>query len=231
MDGFEGYRIRQTGPEVGGAESIRLDNSVVVPVLGDTEILFEQARNNQVDIVYIAIPLSQKANIDNILTGLGDTTVSMYIVPDLYTAGIMQGHWVAIGSVPTVSVIDTPMLGVGSWLKRIEDIVVSLLVLAVMALPMIVIAVLIKLTSKGPVLYVQKRYGVDCRPIDVYKFRTMSVTESDDEFTQATPNDPRVTPVGSFLRRTSLDELPQFFQRPGWLNVGGRTSTSSCCLE
>ncbi len=181
-----------------------------IPVLGDVGDLYELARANRVDIAYIAVPLSQRKLIDKILATLGDTTISMYIVPDIYTADIMQGHWVTVGSIPTVSVIDNPLRGFGSWLKRLEDIVVSVIVLAMMAIPMAIIAIAIKATSKGPVFYIQKRYGLACEPINVYKFRTMTVTETDEEFKQATANDPRVTPLGSWLRRTSLDELPQF---------------------
>ncbi len=190
---------------------LALQDGSVMPRLGDIDDLYRRARANEIDVVYIAVPLNDRETIDSILRKLGDTTVSLYLVPDMYTAGIMQGQWVTIGTVPTISIIDTPTLGIGSWVKRLEDIVVSVLVLGIMAIPMALIAIGIKLTSKGPVLYVQKRYGVNCAPIDVYKFRTMTVTETDEQFTQARPADPRVTPFGAFLRRTSLDELPQFF--------------------
>ncbi|SDX51503.1 putative colanic acid biosysnthesis UDP-glucose lipid carrier transferase [Pseudomonas syringae] len=96
-------------------------------------------------------------------------------------------------------------------MKRAEDIVLSSLILLLIALPLLLIAIAIKLTSPGPVLFRQRRYGLDGRSIMVWKFRSMSVQENGDVVHQATRNDARVTPLGGFLRRTSLDELPQFF--------------------
>ncbi|ENH1714789.1 exopolysaccharide biosynthesis polyprenyl glycosylphosphotransferase, partial [Escherichia coli] len=95
--------------------------------------------------------------------------------------------------------------------KRIEDIIVSMLILILISPVLCVIAVTVKLTSKGPVIFRQTRYGMDGKPIKVWKFRSMTVMENDNVVTQATKNDVRVTKVGRFLRRTSLDELPQFF--------------------
>ncbi len=97
-------------------------------------------------------------------------------------------------------------------LKRVEDIVVGSLIMALIALPMLVIALGVKLTSSGPVFFRQRRYGLNGREIHVLKFRSMTVAEDGDKVTQATQNDKRVTPFGAILRRTSLDELPQFFQ-------------------
>ncbi len=193
------------------AGTVQLQNGVTRIVMASLEQFFEMARNNEVDIAYIALPMHQQQAIDKILNQLGNTTASIFLVPDLHTAEIMQGHWVTVGPVPTVSVVETPILGYDSWIKRIEDIVVASIVLLIMAIPMAVIAVGVKLSSPGPVLYRQKRYGMNCRPITVYKFRSMTVTESDSEFVQATKLDARVTKFGAFLRRTSLDELPQFF--------------------
>jgi putative colanic acid biosynthesis UDP-glucose lipid carrier transferase len=95
-------------------------------------------------------------------------------------------------------------------LKRIEDIVISGIILCLIALPMLVIALAVKLTSKGPILFCQRRYGMGGEPIEVWKFRSMTVCDDGDVIVQATKNDSRVTKVGAFLRRTSLDELPQF---------------------
>lgn len=103
------------------------------------------------------------------------------------------------------------MDGAWSLVKRAEDIVLSSLILLLIALPLLAIAAAIKLTSAGPVLFRQRRYGLDGRSIMVWKFRSMSVQENADVVLQATRNDARVTPLGAFLRRTSLDELPQFF--------------------
>jgi len=180
-------------------------------VLGEMDDLFSMTRQNEVDIVYIAIPMHERATITAILKELGDSTVSIFMVPDFCTAEIMQGSWVSVGDMPTVSVIDNPTQGMDSWIKRLEDIVISSIALIVFAIPMAIIALGIKLTSPGPALYRQKRYGMRGNPISVWKFRSMSVIEEDSEFVQAKAEDSRVTKFGAFLRKTSLDELPQFF--------------------
>lgn len=115
-----------------------------------------------------------------------------------------------LGDVQTISVYDNPMSGGMAAVKRLEDIVLSSLALLMLSLPMLVIALMIKLTSKGPVVFKQDRYGMNGRKIKVWKFRTMQVMENSTQVKQACKNDPRITKVGAFLRRTSLDELPQF---------------------
>lgn len=180
-------------------------------VLGGMDDLFSMTRQNEVDVVYIAIPMHERATITAILKELGDSTVSIFMVPDFCTAEIMQGSWVTVGDMPTISIIDNPTQGMDSWIKRLEDIVISSIALIVLAIPMAIIALGIKLTSTGPALYRQKRYGMRGNPISVWKFRSMSVMEEDGEFVQAKAGDSRVTKFGAFLRRTSLDELPQFF--------------------
>ncbi|WP_200850931.1 sugar transferase, partial [Klebsiella pneumoniae] len=95
--------------------------------------------------------------------------------------------------------------------KRLEDIIVSSLILILISPILLVIATAVKTTSNGPVIFRQVRYGMDGKPIKVWKFRSMTVMENDDKVIQATKNDIRVTKVGKFLRSTSLDELPQFF--------------------
>jgi putative colanic acid biosynthesis UDP-glucose lipid carrier transferase len=122
----------------------------------------------------------------------------------------MQSRWIALDGIPTVSVYETPFYGVDGSLKRIEDVVLSSLILLLIAIPMVLIAIGVKLSSPGPVLFKQTRYGLDGRRIAVWKFRSMSVTEDGAHVPQAQKNDPRVTKFGAFLRATSLDELPQF---------------------
>ena len=112
---------------------------------------------------------------------------------------------------PVVSVRDTPYFGVRGLIKRLSDILIASLILLLASPVMALIAVGIKLTSPGPVLFKQRRYGLDGEEISVYKFRSMTVTEDGDRIVQAKKRDPRVTPFGKFLRRSSLDELPQFF--------------------
>ena len=190
---------------------VLVENGESQSIIGGLEDLYRMARKNEVDIVYIAIPMSEQPTIAAILKELGDSTVSIFMVPDFCTAEIMQGTWITIGDVPTVSVIDNPNQGMHSWVKHAEDILISYIALVILAIPMVIIALCVKLSSPGPVLYKQQRYGLSGKPISVWKFRSMSVIEDDSEFVQAKAGDSRVTRCGAFLRKTSLDELPQFF--------------------
>ena len=122
----------------------------------------------------------------------------------------MQSKWRNVGSIPTLSVHDTPFYGVNTFLKRLEDVVIGSAILAAISPILAVIAIGVKLSSPGPVIFKQDRYGLDGKKIKVYKFRSMKTTENGNEVKQATKGDPRVTKFGAFIRKTSLDELPQF---------------------
>ncbi|SFH36205.1 putative colanic acid biosysnthesis UDP-glucose lipid carrier transferase [Modicisalibacter xianhensis] len=176
----------------------------------DVQEMIHLAHSGQIDRTYVTWEMSREADIRQLIEALADTTVSLYLIPDLLVSDLMYSRVEPINDVITVSIYDTPVYGPTGSLKRIEDIVLSLAILGIVSLPMLVIALAVKLTSPGPVLFKQTRYGLDGRPIRVYKFRTMKVMEDGDVVTQATRSDKRLTPVGGFLRRTSLDELPQF---------------------
>jgi putative colanic acid biosynthesis UDP-glucose lipid carrier transferase len=178
--------------------------------LGKLESLELQARRGDFDILYIALPTTARERITDLLDRLADTTVTVYMVPDYFTTSLFHGKWSNLEGIPLISVYDTPFWGVDGWVKRAEDIVLSSLFLLMAAIPMLLIAAAVKLTSNGPVLFKQRRYGIDGNEITVWKFRTMRVCEDGHNVPQAKRNDPRVTPVGNLLRRTSLDELPQF---------------------
>ncbi|MEE2642384.1 MAG: undecaprenyl-phosphate glucose phosphotransferase [Planctomycetota bacterium] len=152
-----------------------------------------------------------ETRINDILQKLGDTTASVYIVPNFFVFRLLHSRWSDVNGLPVVSLIESPIYGVDGITKRIADIVLAFIGLLFACLPMLLIALLIKLTSRGPVFFRQKRYGLDGREILVWKFRSMTVTENGEKVTQATRNDSRVTVVGRFIRKTSLDELPQFF--------------------
>jgi putative colanic acid biosynthesis UDP-glucose lipid carrier transferase len=169
-----------------------------------------QAKHNKFDIVYVAMPLSAEARVKEILYQLGDTTANVQLVPDFFTYCLMNATMAHVGQVQTINIYNNPIKGSSAALKRFEDIALSLAILSVIALPMLIIALGIKLTSKGPVMFKQHRYGLDGKKIKVWKFRSMTVAENGATVTQATQNDARITPLGGFLRRTSLDELPQF---------------------
>jgi len=179
---------------------------------GDLAALVEACREGKVDVVYVALPLRAEPRIQQALRDLADTTATVYLVPDFFQYPLIGSQLTSIGRVPLISMHGTPFHGMNLWLKRLEDIVVGALILLLIAIPMIVIAILIKLTSAGNVFFVQRRYGLNGKEIRVLKFRTMTVSEDGPNVVQATKNDKRVTPLGAILRRNSLDELPQFLQ-------------------
>ena len=182
-----------------------------LPIVGTMEDLVRAARDGDIDVVFIALPMRAEERIKMLVSKLSDTTASVYIVPDFFMFDLLSARWGNIGGLPVVSIYDTPFYGIDGWLKRSFDVVMASAILVLIALPMLFIAVAIKLTSPGPVLFKQRRYGINGEMIEVYKFRSMTVTEEGDEVRQATKGDARVTKLGAFLRRTSLDELPQFF--------------------
>ncbi len=181
-----------------------------LPLLGRIDSLTGYASETGVDIIYITLPMTTQPRILKLLDDLRDTTVSINFVPDIFITDLIQGHVDSINGIPVVGVCDTPFHGVNGIVKRGSDIVLSILILLLISPLMLAIAVGIKLSSPGPVLFVQRRYGLDGKDILVYKFRSMTVCEDGDQIRQATRNDKRITRLGAFLRKTSLDELPQF---------------------
>jgi putative colanic acid biosynthesis UDP-glucose lipid carrier transferase len=182
------------------------------PVMGDLDRLVSEARAGRVDRIYITLPLRAERRINTIVRRLADTTASVYVVADFFVFDLLHAQWSSVGDIPTVSIFDTPFHGVGGWLKRLEDVVVGLAILCVIAVPMLLVAIGVKLSSPGPILFRQRRYGLNGAEIRVLKFRTMTVCEDGPDVRQAQRHDPRVTRFGAFLRQTSLDELPQFLQ-------------------
>ncbi|HEX2477032.1 MAG TPA: undecaprenyl-phosphate glucose phosphotransferase [Lacipirellulaceae bacterium] len=179
--------------------------------VGNFEELLERAKCGHIDIVYITFPMRAEERIRNVLAALADTTASVYIVPDFFVFELLHARWTNVNGLPAVSVFENPLYGVDGLLKRTADLVFGSLLLVAAALPMAVISLAIKLTSAGPVFFRQQRYGLDGREILVWKFRTMTCCDNGNDVRQATRDDERVTVIGRFLRRTSLDELPQLF--------------------
>jgi putative colanic acid biosysnthesis UDP-glucose lipid carrier transferase len=172
--------------------------------------LYEDAKNRVVDVIYITLPMKSEDRIKEIIRDLADTTVSVYFVPDLFVFDMVHARWNILQGLPTVSVYESPFQSFDSFIKRQMDIILSIIILTIIALPMLVIALAVRVSSSGPVLFRQRRYGIRGEEIEVWKFRTMEVCEDGADIKQAVRNDPRVTRLGRFLRRTSLDELPQF---------------------
>jgi putative colanic acid biosynthesis UDP-glucose lipid carrier transferase len=171
----------------------------------------EYVRSHGVNQVYIALPMSNVPRISALIGALRDTTASVYFVPDTFAFDLIQARVVEINGMPALSVCDTPLHGMDAVLKRAMDLVLGGLVLVVASPLMLVIATAVKLTSAGPVVFRQRRYGLNGEEITVYKFRSMTCCEDGAVVTQAQAGDSRVTMVGRLIRKTSLDELPQIF--------------------
>jgi putative colanic acid biosynthesis UDP-glucose lipid carrier transferase len=178
---------------------------------GDVSALVEEAKAGRVDEIYIALPMIALKRIRYFLSMMSDTTVDTYIIPDLYSYSSYVSQLRSINNIQTISIFKSPFDGIGSVIKRLEDLVIGGVITLMISPLLLLIAIGIKLTSSGPVLFKQDRYGLSGNKIKVWKFRSMHVMENSDIVKQATKNDPRVTRFGAFLRRTSLDELPQFF--------------------
>jgi putative colanic acid biosynthesis UDP-glucose lipid carrier transferase len=200
MVGFYDDRPPSRTPELPDSLGSRVGN------LGE---LVEDARQGRVAMIFITFPMRAEVRIRGVLEQLADTTASVYLVPDFFVFELLHARWTNIGGLPVVSVFENPLYGVDGMAKRFVDLLLAGLLLLILALPLTVAAVLIRLTSRGPALFRQRRYGLDGRQILVWKLRTMYVCEDGDRAVQARRDDQRVTPIGRFLRRASLDELPQ----------------------
>ncbi len=189
----------------------RLPEELRAKVLDDVDHCVEQAKRGEIEVLFLALPMEAQERIKSIVNQLGDTTVDVHLIPDFLLSNLMHARVDRIGDMDTLSVFESPYHGAKMLAKRAEDLFLACAILLLVSPLMLAISVAIKLTSRGPVFFKQDRYGLGGEKIQVWKFRTMKVMENGDKVVQAGKNDPRVTPLGRFLRRTSLDELPQFF--------------------
>ena len=178
---------------------------------GRLDELIKSAKAGQIDTVFVTLPMRAEKRIRWLLDELADTTVNAYIVPDFFVFELLHSRWKSIDGLPAVSVFESPVYGVDGWIKRSFDLAMACLILAAAAPIMLLCALLIKLTSPGPVFFRQKRYGLAGQEIWVWKFRSMKTCDNGATVHQATKGDDRITGIGKLLRRTSLDELPQLF--------------------
>ena len=179
--------------------------------LGSIEELVEKTRSGEIQVVFITIPMRAEERIRGFISQLSDTTASVYIVPDLFVFQLMHSRWTEVQGLPVVSVFENPLYGIDGVMKRCLDLALAVMLLIVCCIPMLIIAALVKFTSKGPVFFLQSRYGLDGKAIKVWKYRSMTCCEDGNNVKQAQKNDNRITFVGGILRKTSLDELPQLF--------------------
>jgi putative colanic acid biosynthesis UDP-glucose lipid carrier transferase len=160
--------------------------------------------------IYITMPLGSQPRIVELLEQVQGTTASLFFVPDVFGISIIQGRLQDMSGVPVVGICETPFTGTNDLVKRISDIVLSTIILILISPILLAVAIGVKLSSPGPVIFRQRRNGLDGGEIIVYKFRSMRAQDNGQVVRQATKADPRITPFGAFIRRTSLDELPQF---------------------
>jgi putative colanic acid biosynthesis UDP-glucose lipid carrier transferase len=187
----------------------RLGVTEDVTLLGRLSELAAFVRANAVDVIFIALPIRHITRVLDLLDDLRDTTASIYYVPDLFMFDLIQARTGEISGIPVVAMCETPFYGYRGVVKRVFDIAISIISLVLLAPLLLSIALAVKVSSPGPVIFKQRRYGLDGREISVYKFRTMTVVEDGSEIKQASKDDQRFTPIGAILRRYSLDELPQ----------------------
>ncbi|QDF99750.1 undecaprenyl-phosphate glucose phosphotransferase [Azoarcus sp. DD4] len=182
-----------------------------LPLLGQMPELAAFVKRHHIDAIYLALPMATQPRILDLLDNLKDTTASIYFVPDIFVTDLIQGRVDSVGGMPVVAVCETPFTGLNGMFKRLADIVLALVILALLSPLLLAVATGVKLSSPGPIVFKQRRYGLDGREIVVYKFRSMTTCDDGAVVKQASRNDQRITPFGAFIRRTSLDELPQFF--------------------
>ncbi|MDH4050288.1 MAG: undecaprenyl-phosphate glucose phosphotransferase [Rubrivivax sp.] len=179
--------------------------------LGSLHDAANYVRNHGIREIYITLPLGSQPRIVELLEDLQGTTASIFYVPDVFGISIIQGRLQDMNGMPVVGICETPFTGTNSLVKRLSDVVLASLILLLIAPLMVCIAIGVKLSSPGPVIFKQRRNGLDGDEIVIWKFRSMTTQDNGDVVPQAQKDDPRTTRFGAFLRRSSLDELPQFF--------------------
>ncbi len=188
----------------------RLESAEDLTAIGNLKDLPAFVKENNIQLIYLSLPMTSQPRILDVLDELKDTTASIYFVPDMFVTDLIQGHSGAVCGMPVISVCETPFTGTAGIVKWGSDMVLSVLILILISPILLIIAAAVKFSSPGPIIFKQRRYGLDGEEILVYKFRSMSVCEDGGTIQQAQKNDSRLTRLGAFLRKSSLDELPQF---------------------
>ena len=209
LNGIDGRSIDFLGYFDDRADS-RLHESAVLKRLGGLKDVATFVDGQAVREVFITLPLGSQPRIVELLEQLQGTTASLFFVPDVFGISIIQGRLQDMNGVPVVGICETPFTGTNELAKRLSDVVLASIILIFTAPLLLALAIGVKLSSPGPVIFKQRRNGLEGEEIIVYKFRSMTVLDNGPVVRQATRDDARLTPFGAFMRRTSLDELPQF---------------------
>jgi putative colanic acid biosynthesis UDP-glucose lipid carrier transferase len=179
--------------------------------LGTIRDATEYIINNKINILYITLPLTSNERIRSIMTDLQDTQAAIYFVPDVFSMELVHPSATTLDGIPLLGVNESPFTGINYAVKRLSDLVLASLIISVISPLLLLIYTALKASSVREPIFKQSRYGVDGKEFTIYKFRTMNVAEDGASVIQATKDDIRVTPIGKFLRKYSLDELPQLF--------------------
>ena len=183
-----------------------------LPLLGAIDEAAEIALREGIDHLYVALPPEQHVQMLELVDSTSREMVDVKVVPDLLQVIALRARLEDLDGVPVININDVPLQGFNSLVKRIFDVAIAGAALIVLALPLAVIAALVKLTSRGPVFYRQERMGLDGRPFMIHKFRSMyQDAEAETGPVFASQDDPRRTPLGKILRQSNIDELPQFW--------------------
>ncbi|MBF0622281.1 MAG: undecaprenyl-phosphate glucose phosphotransferase [Magnetococcales bacterium] len=180
-------------------------------ILGAIDEVPAYLRNNEIDQVWLVLPLNNEKRVQQLISKLDHQFVEILYVPDIFGFKMLNHTISEIAGIPTINLTVKPIEGMNRLLKKIEDMFFALVFLILLSPIMLLISILVKTTSKGPILFKQKRHGFYGETIEVWKFRTMYMhQEQQGEVAQATRGDPRITRIGGILRRLSFDEFPQF---------------------
>ena len=183
-----------------------------LPLLGKIGDAAEVAQAERVDHLYVALPIEEHSKLLDIMDIASREYIDVKVVPDILQFIALRASLEDLDGLPVINMNDVPLQGIRAWIKRVLDVVLSLLAMIVLAIPFAIIAAVVKWTSRGPVFYAQERMGLDGRAFTVYKFRSMQHDAEDASGpVWAREDDPRATPIGRWLRRFDLDELPQFW--------------------
>jgi putative colanic acid biosynthesis UDP-glucose lipid carrier transferase len=182
-----------------------------IPVIQTPATLSDYLAHEEIDEIWLALPLRAETRVKEILFDLRHHTITTRFVLDIFGLDLLNHSVTDVAGFPVLNISSSPMIGINRLIKAIEDRVLAIMILMLISPILLIITLGVKCSSRGPVIFKQQRLGWDGRIIKVYKFRTMiEHSEEQGRITQATLHDKRVTPFGRFLRRTSLDELPQF---------------------
>ena len=183
-----------------------------LPLLGTLAEVAEIAQRERIDHLYVALPLDEHSKLLDLVEITSRECIDVKVVPDLLQFIALRARLEDLDGLPIININDVPLQGFNTWVKRGIDVAVSVGALVVLALPLAIIAAIVRWTSPGPVFYRQERMGLDGKAFHVYKFRSMFQGAEDSTGpVWARDDDPRATPVGRWLRRFDLDELPQFW--------------------